>query len=152
MYEVIQNNGRMKLEPRFTSRYWVKDTTIDTEFGRVKISQDKITHHYTIKDAIEKSFQNARVGVNLTGLLGKLSYFIPFYPISAHLKNAHNIEIEERPNVTPLLNLECCWKDACFFQLKKQTAIMFVDKFKSMVQLTKHGQIYYTYRYFSQIK
>ena len=71
MYEVTQNNGRMKLEPRFSLRYWVKDTTIDTEFGKVKISQDKITHHYTIKDAVEKCYQNVQVGPTLDTLLGK---------------------------------------------------------------------------------
>ena len=138
----------MKLEPRFSLRCWVKDTTIDTEFGKIKISQDKITHHYTIKDAVEKCYQNVQVGPTLATLLGKRLQLIQIIIIIDHLKNTHNIQIAQRPTVTPLLNLDCCWKDACYFLLKKQTAIMFVDKFNSMVQLTKHGQIYYTYRYF----
>ena len=71
LYKVTQNNGRMKLEPRFSLRCWVKDTTIDTEFGKIKISQDKITHHYTIKDAVEKCYQNVQVGPTLATLLGK---------------------------------------------------------------------------------
>ena len=61
----------MKLEPRFTKRFWIEETTIDTEFGKVKITQDKITHHSRIKDSIDKCFQNARVGSSLPGLLCK---------------------------------------------------------------------------------
>lgn len=70
---MTQNNGRMKLELKHTSDTW-PDVIIDTEFGKVKISHDSMTHQYRMKKTIEKCFKNARAGSSFPGLLGNFFY------------------------------------------------------------------------------
>ena len=67
----MQNNGRLKLVPRFSQEAWVQETWIDSEFGKISLKQNEMTHLARIKHAIEECFMGVLPGTNFLNLLSK---------------------------------------------------------------------------------
>lgn len=148
LYSITQNNGRFKLTPRFSHHTWVEESSIDSEFGRVTIRQDDMTHFFRIKHAIEQSYAGLLPISTFLNLVCKFLFFVTLNLQNlAHLNNVHNIDIG--PPVTsiiPLRNLEPCFRTDVYHEVKKQTALKFVLFFDTIVQQSRMDQIYSTFK------